>query len=184
VTFLGSALRAICIAILLLPAPSWGAAPPGEYQVKAVYLFNFGQFVEWPARVFDSPTAPFVICIFGEDPFGETIDAVVRGESLGTRPFVVSRPKDASQMSDCNILFVGRNDAGRLREALAAVRGRSVLTVTDIEGAEREGAIIVLFNQNNRIRMRINLPGAKASDLVISSKLLRPAEVIGAEVGS
>ena len=59
------------------------------------------------------------------------------------------------------------------------MRGRSVLTVTDIEGAERHGAIIVLFNENNRIRMRINLAAAKASQLVISSKLLRPAEVVG-----
>jgi hypothetical protein len=86
-------------------------------------------------------------------------------------------------ISDCNILFIGRSERESLATALAALRGRSVLTVTDIEGAEHQGAIIVLFNENNRIRMRINLAEARSRNLVISSKLLRPAEVIGVEGG-
>jgi hypothetical protein len=178
-----AAWRAIGATLMLLALPGRAAAPPGEYQVKAVYLFNFGRFVEWPPRVFEAADTPFVIGIFGDDPFGATVDEVVRGEKVGTRPIVVERFRDTAAIGRCHILFIGRVDAPRLDEALAAVRGRSVLTVTDVDGAERQGAIIVLYNQNNRIRMRINLPQARASDLVISSKLLRPAEVIGGEGG-
>jgi hypothetical protein len=172
------------LAALLFCAAALAAPPPGEYQVKAVYLFNFGQFVEWPAQAFSSATAPFVIGILGDDPFGRTIDDVVRGESLGSHPMQVRRFGSIEEVSDCNILFIGRKESERLAGALAALRGRSVLTVTDIDGAEKHGAIIVLVNQNNRIRMRINLAEARASNLVISSKLLRPAEVVGAEGGS
>ena len=145
----------------------------------AVFLYNFGQFVEWPSGAYDTPQAPFLICIVGDDPFGKTLDDVVRGETVGPRSLVVRRYKSPGEIDGCNILFVGRGEAERLPDALAAVRGRSVLTVTDIDGAEKQGAIIVLFNENNRIRMRINLAEAKASHLLISSKLLRPAEVIG-----
>lgn len=172
-------LRAAAAALLLLQA-AW-AAPPGEYQVKAVYLFNFGQFVEWPSHAYETPRAPFVIGVMGEDPFGKTLDDVVRGESLGSRPLIIKRFRDTDDITACNILFIGRNESARLSKALAAVRGRSVLTVTDIDGAERQGAIIVLYNDKNRIRMRINLAEARASQLVISSKLLRPAEVIGVD---
>lgn len=177
-------LRCASLAAMLL-LPGWSVGALDEYQVKAVFLFNFGQFVEWPPHVYDTPQAPFVICVVGEDPFGKTLDDVVRGESIGSRSLVVRRFGDAGadDSSGCNILFVGRNDAGRLDDALKAVRGRSVLTVTDIEGAENRGAIIVLYSDNNRIRMRINLAAAKANHLVISSKLLRPAEVINAEGG-
>jgi hypothetical protein len=159
------------------------AAPPDEYQVKAVYLFNFGQFVEWPQQADGSEHSPFVIGILGDDPFAGTIDDVVRGEALGSRPLVVKRFQDVEDISDCNILFIGRNERDKLDDALAATRGRSVLTVTDIEGAESKGAMIVLFKQDNRIRMRINLAEARASNLVISSKLLRPADVVGREGG-
>jgi hypothetical protein len=181
VTLRGALRRAAVAAMFLLPG--WSLGAPSEYQVKAVFLFNFGQFVEWPQQAYDTPQAPFVICVVGEDPFGKTLDDVVRGESVGSRSLVVRRRNNLDDLAGCNILFVGRNDSAHLEEALAAVRGHSVLTVTDIEGAEKSGAIIVLYEDQNRIRMRINLAAAKANHLVISSKLLRPAEVIGTEGG-
>jgi hypothetical protein len=158
-----------------------GALPPTEYQVKAAYLFNFGQFVEWPASSFASPGAPFVIGILGDDPFGGTLDDVVRGEALGGHPLQVRRFQDGDDVSACNILFIARTEAARLERTLQAVRGRNVLTVTDWAGEESHDAIIVLKTENKRIRMRINVAAARANNLVISSKLLRPAEVVGAE---
>jgi hypothetical protein len=125
---------------------SWAAQSPSEYQVKAVFLFNFGQFVEWPSRAFEAPAAPFKICVIGEDPVGKVLDDVVRGELIDARPMIVKRFKDPGEITACNILFIGRGESRHLEGALAAVRGRSVLTVTDIDGAERQGAIIVLFN--------------------------------------
>ena len=159
------------------------APPAAEYQVKAAYLFNFGQFVEWPVQAYDSPNAPFVIGVVGDDPFGKILDDVVAGESLGGHAFVVRRFRSPKDIAACHILFIGRNEASRLDETLQLLKGRSVLTVTDISGAESHGAMIVLVNDRNRIRMRINVAAAKSSNLEISSKLLRPAEVVGNEGG-
>jgi uncharacterized protein DUF4154 len=168
----GIALVAACFAAMwcahAMPAP-----PPTEYQVKAAYLFNFGQFVEWPARAYASPTAPFVIGIFGEDPFGSVIDDVVRGEKLAGHPLVVRRFRTSEEIADCNILFIGRSEAPRIEKTLQALRGRNILTVTDHPGAEGRAAIVVLKTENNRVGMRINVDEARANDLVISSKLLR-----------
>jgi YfiR/HmsC-like len=172
--------RSLALALALLCcAPAWADAPPTEYQVKAAYLFNFGQFVEWPAQAWSSPAAPFGICVVGSDPFGTMLDDVTRGEALGGRPLQVRRFASASEISGCQILFIGRSESGRIEATLQALQGRSVLTVTDIEGADKYGAMIVLRNDNQHIRMRINLAAARASHLVISSKLLRPAEVVG-----
>ncbi len=172
----------VLTALWLSAAPAAVSTTPDEYQVKAVFLFNFGRFVEWPKDGGD-PASPFTICVVGEDPFGRTLDDVVRGESVGTRPLVVRRFRDARDLAGCQILFIGRGNDALLAQALGAVRGQSVLTVTDADGAERQGAIIVLFEENNRIRMRINLAAARENDLVISSKLLRPAEVVGSGSG-
>jgi hypothetical protein len=67
------------------------AAQPAEYQVKAVFLFNFTQFVSWPRESFADPQAPFVIGILGRDPFGRALDDAVRGEQVGGRPLVIER---------------------------------------------------------------------------------------------
>jgi hypothetical protein len=174
-------------AATLLAALACGAAtpapPPTEYQVKAAYLFNFGQFVEWPAAAYTSPSAPFVIGIIGDDPFGSTLDDIVRGEKLAGRPLTVRRFRDAAEIDACNILFIGRSEAARLEETLRALRGRHILTVTDAMVAASHDAIIVLMTVDKRIRMRINVAAARANQLVISSKLLRPAEIVGNEAG-
>lgn len=171
--------RAACVALALWCVSAVAAPPATEEQLKAVYLFNFGQFVEWPEQAFESKNAPFVIGILGADGVGDTVEKVVRGESLAGRRFEVRRFGKASEIDRCHILFIGRDQSASLDKALEAIRGRSVLTVTDIAGAEHRGAVVALFNENNRIRMRINLDAAKAGDLVISSKLLRPAEIVG-----
>jgi len=160
---------------------AWTAPPPTEYQVKAAYLFNFGQFVEWPVAAWDSPQAPFAICIVGEDPFGSTIDEVVRGESIKGHQLVIRRFTASDAISGCNILFMGRSEASNVERILDSLRGHSILTVTDSAGTESRDAVIVLVTENNRVRMRINVAAARANNLVISSKLLRPAEVVGRE---
>ena len=171
--------RLAFVALLLGPLAAVPAPPAAEHQLKAVYLFNFGQFVEWPAQAFESPDSPFVIGIVGEDPVGDTLEAVVRGESVHGHRLEVKRFGKSAEIDHCHILFIGRAEAAQLEPAMAAIRGRNVLSVTDIDGAEHRGAVIVLFNESNRIRMRINVAAAKAGNLVISSKLLRPAEIVG-----
>jgi len=180
--------RILCYALALScalgGAPVQGALPPTEYQVKAAYLFNFGQFVEWPAGSYASASAPFVIGIVGDDPFGSVLDDVVRGEAVAGHPLLVRRFNDTDDVSACNILFIARSETALLERTLQAVRGRNVLTVTDAAGDESRDAIIVLKTENKRIRMRINLAAARANNLVISSKLLRPAEVVGMGSGT
>src|SRR5256885_8520188 len=36
-----------------------------EYDLKALFLYNFAQFVDWPAEAFPSRTTPLIIGVFG-----------------------------------------------------------------------------------------------------------------------
>jgi hypothetical protein len=154
-------------------------AAPSEYQVKAVFLFNFAQFVDGPAESFPSPEAPFVIGVLGQDPFGPQLDDAVRGEQAQGRRIVIERYRNVAEIRNCNILFIGRSEAGHLGEILAALQGRSILTVSDADPAGPRGVMIRLVNENSRVRLRIDVAAAKAGNLTISSKLLRPAEIVG-----
>ena len=155
-------------------------AAAGEYQVKAVFLFNFSRFVEWPSSAFPAPDAPFVIGVLGHDPFGSELDAATRGETVNGRPLVVRRLRDVGEAADCQILFMHRSEAARMNEVLATLDRRSTLTVSDLEEAGQRGAMIALVTENNRIRLRVNVGSVRAAHLTISSKLLRSAEIIDA----
>jgi hypothetical protein len=169
---------AIVAAALLWAAPALPAQAPSEYQVKAVFLFNFAQFVEWPATAFPDVHAPLVIGVLGEDPFGAQLETVVRDEVVGGRKLTVQRYQRVEQVGDCHILFISQSESRRLEQVVAALKGRSILTVGDTPGFAVRGVMVRFVTEKNRIRLRINLDAAKAAGLVLSSKLLRPADIV------
>ncbi len=149
-----------------------------EYQLKAVFLFNFVQFVDWPPSATQDSQPSLLIGILGDDPFGTFLDEIVRGERLGARSIQVRRYRRIADIEECNILFISRSENERVAEILSAVKNRPVLTVSDGDGFASQGGIIQFFTDKNRIRIRINLDAAQAANLTISSKLLRVAEVV------
>jgi hypothetical protein len=163
-------------AVLLSSGPRLSAETSPEYQVKAVFLFNFAQFVDWPPKAFPEPQTPLVIGVLGEDPFGTYLDETVRGENVNNRPLVVQRYRRIGDIKTCHVLFINRSETDRLEQILASLKGRNILTVGDTDDFAQRGGMIQLVTEKNKIRMRINLEVVKAANLTISSKLLRVAE--------
>jgi hypothetical protein len=158
-------------------------AVTSEYQVKAVFLFNFSQFVEWPSQSLGNSNAPFAICVLGKDHFGAQLEAAVQKETVQGHSLVIKRYAEPGAIESCQMLFIDSSEAGRLGDILSELGGRPVLTVSDINGSAERGAIIQFTNENNRLRLRINVAAAKAAGLTISSKLLRPAQIVGSTSG-
>jgi hypothetical protein len=175
-------LRTLLVALLLC-VPAYGERAANEYQVKAVFLFNFSRFVEWPASAFASADAPFVVGIFGHDPFGSDLDEVVKGEAVDGHPLVVKRLRSAAEAAACQIVFIHQSEDKRLGEVLSTLGHRSTLTVSDMPGAAQRGVMIRLVTEKGRVRMRVNVDSARAADLTISSNLLRAAEIVEPATG-
>lgn len=166
-------LRKILPLLLLLAAPLRAAAP--EYDLKAAFLFNFAKFVEWPESAFAGERAPLTICVYGDDPFGSTLDEVVQGERVGERTLLVQRPGSPDGLGGCHVLFVSRSEKDRLGEVMSQVRDKPVLTVSDTDGFLRAGGVINFVLEGNKVRFLIDQEAAGRSELKISSKLMRLA---------
>lgn len=173
-----------------LAARAGSEMPDKEHQIKAVFLYRFAQFVEWPSESFANDSAPLVLGILGPDPFGAYLDNVVLGEKVGGHPILIKRVAKAEEAADCHVLFISGTDsdpeAAEKPSALSALAGlkslnglvaRKVLTVGDTESFSRDGGMIHFITRNGRIRLRINMEAVRASNLSLSSKLLRLAEI-------
>jgi uncharacterized protein DUF4154 len=165
---------AICLifAALFSGARTARCAPPDEYQVKAAFLFNFTKFVVWPSNAFSDANAPLVIGVLGHDPFGSYLDDIVRGERADNRQLAVERYRSSGEIKNCHVLFISRSESGRLNQIVSSLNHRNMLIVTDADGGEG-GVIIRFVREGNKIRFKIDTQAAKASNLTISSKLLR-----------
>lgn len=152
-----------------------GAAAPSEYELKAVFIFHFPQFVDWPASSWPKTDSPFVIGIWGENPFGNALKQIIEGEKVDGHPFVLKHLTEATELPQCQIIFISAGSEATFPEA--ALQNRPVLTVGESEAFARQGGIIRFVTERSRVRLRINLQAARAAGLILSSKLLRVSEV-------
>lgn len=178
--------RALLIVVLWagLIAPAGArAAPPGasEYQVKAAFLFNFAQFIDWPAR--NRGPAGVNLCILGADPFGPAIDGMdgKRIDGFVMRVRRINRPADGAL---CDMLFIPNSQAGELSAILAAVRGRQVITIGETPGLAARGVTVNFYLEHDHVRFEINYDAAERTGLRFSSNLLRLARIVYDETGS
>jgi hypothetical protein len=170
--FLAAPLLAVSLACAV-------GAPDREHRVKAVFLFNFAQFVVWPDSVFQDSTTPLVVGILGDDPFNSYLDEVVRGEMVAKRPIQVKRFRRIEDVKDCQVLFVSSSEAQRMETILPALKQKRILTVGESEPFFNHGGMVNFVTEGGKIRLRINLEEVQESGLIVSSKLLRLADVSG-----
>jgi hypothetical protein len=149
-----------------------------EYQIKAVFLFNFAQFVQWPETNFPDAGAPFRIGVLGDDPFNSFLDETVRGEKVNGHPLITERYRNVDDVKECQILFVSRSENGSMQRILTQLKGRDILTVGDVEGFLKNGGAIRFATEQNKIHLRVSLEAARSTNLVISSKILRLSEIV------
>ena len=167
--------RAVGDALLVMAAVLFtvaaGAQPSLEDAVKANFLYKFAPFVEWPPGAFASPSAPFLLCIAGADPFGSLLDNAVRGVKVGEHPVEIRRLPAITGDAGCHLLFIPRAAAAASDDAMAKLAGKPVLTVAD-DGAGPSPAILRFVIRDGHVRFSIDLAAAEANKLTLSSKLL------------
>lgn len=165
--------RLLAFALLLAVTTNGAHAQTAtEAELKAAYLFNFALFVQWPDR--GQPT--FTICQYGADTLGPGAIALARRKLHGKA--IAVRVVADNQFAGCDLLFIASSENQRIGTLTSNLRGMSVLTISDVPGAVRDGATIGLSVANQKIVFDINIAVARASNLVISAKLLNLAQSV------
>ena len=146
-----------------------------EYKIKAGFIYNFAKFVDWPTNAFAAVDSPFVIGILGADPFGKLLDQIVQNRNVAGRRIEVRRFSHIEDPETCHILFISRSEGVRIATILKRLKGKSILTVSEIPGFLDEGGAINFTVQQMPVGFQINTEAAALARLSISSKLLRLA---------
>jgi hypothetical protein len=172
-------VRWCLLCFSLLACAPWSARGESrEYQIKAAFLVNFMQFVSWPSNVFTNEEAPFCIGVLGDDPFGETLDQTVQGETVNHHKIIVQRRRRIEDCKDCQLVFVSRSEEKNLSSILAELDSGPILTVSEIRGFARQGGIINFYVEGNKVRFEINPVVAQRDKLKVSSQLLSLGKIV------
>jgi hypothetical protein len=172
-------LTAVALAWALVAVPCLRAqgSKPTDYKVKAVYLYNFGHFVEWPASV-PAKSGSFTVCVLGQDPFGSALDATLAGETIGGKSVSAKRISTPQEAISCQILFMGAAEGSRLNKIIEALDKEAVLTVSDMPQFSQRGGMIQFVLEGKKVRFEVNLTAVQRAGLTLSSELLKVATTV------
>ena len=152
--------------------------PLSETQVKALCLYNFAKYVEWPAGQITNSSAPLSIGIMGNDDFAAILKTLVQGKTINSHPIAIQTLKPGDEVRQCQILFVNASENKRLGDLLKPLKSLPILTVGEGEAFAQAGGVISFVVRNNKVRFDIDLGAAAQARLQISSKLLGLADTV------
>ncbi|MCJ7776820.1 MAG: YfiR family protein [Sedimentisphaerales bacterium] len=192
----------ILFTVLLVGSPALADPTASrEYQVKAAFLYNFIQFVDWPKEKMGDGNEPIIIGVIGKDPFGDAFDPIVdkeiHGKKLLVKRFMAfeelkkTGEKDKSlldreieSLRKCHLLFICSSEDKSISEILNSVKDHSVLTIGEVQGFLEAGGIVNFVMEEKKVRFEISITAAKGAKLKIRSQLLRLAKrVVGEDSG-
>ncbi len=165
-----------------LPVAVAVAAPDSDEEnlLKAAYIYNFAKFTRWSGSDGGAGSS-LHLCHIGEDPLAVELERL-SGKRVGEKRLEIKRIAQAVVPGECQILYVGRSLQHGFQQYVTAQASTGVLTVSEISGFARAGGVIELFEEGERVRFLVNLDAAKQAGLLLSSRLLNLARILGQEV--
>jgi hypothetical protein len=150
-----------------------------EHRIKAAYLYQFGRYVDWPAKSFADGNAPFVIGVLDQDPLIPDLEEIAKIKKIQNRPIQIRRFASVADIRACNILYLPSSVSAEARaEIIRKMAGRGVLLVGDADGFVEGGGVVQFAVEDNKIRVVIARKAAEREGLTISAKLLQVARVV------
>jgi hypothetical protein len=167
----------ILIAAAVVTLPALGQErKPGEYEVKAVFIYNLAKFIEWPHGSLEN-SSTMILYVIGDDPFGTDLDAI-REKLIKGKRVVVKQIDSPDALKNAGILFISSSEKERLQYILKGISGLPILTVGDTKSFAQRGVMVNFYIENSKIRFEINMEAANLAGLKFSSNLLRMGTII------
>jgi len=182
----GVALLALLLLALEPPRGAASVAPAqaveqegAEYLVKALAIGHFvTRYVKWPETAHKSKDSEFVVAVLGKDPFGKSLQEVLKGKKVGDHPIKVVSYASVDELEDCHLLFVPASSEKRLPKVLEFFKGKPTLLVCESIAPVRDGAHIAITIEKSKPKLTIHPAEAKRAKLELSSELLKLADII------
>jgi hypothetical protein len=167
---------AVLTAIVLLGVPA-ATQSVSTARLKAAYLFNFAQFVEWPADAV-AAGAPLALCVVNDGTVADALEQTIKGRTVKGHALAVRRVAAGAPLPTCHVLYITGLDQKRGLDVIGTLNGKLVLTVSDATGFAQTGGMVELFIEDARIRMAVNVDALQRARVGLSSRVLALAMIV------
>lgn len=152
-----------------------------EYRLKAGFLFNFLNFVQWPAALRLAPEDFYVVGVAAPESLVALFASSLEPTTANGRGIRVRHVLRGETARECHMLFISRAEKERFGEVLQDLGGAPVLTVGEFDRFGQQGGMINLLTKDGNVRLEINLHAAENAGLKISSTMANLATLVATD---
>lgn len=165
------------IILLFLSFISISMVDTGEYNAKLAYLHRFTRFVTWPEGDLKEKQE-FVIGIAGSDPFGKTLETLIKTKTIKGKKIIKKELKNISEIEGVDLLFIPEKHLFSLEDILIKTGGLKVLTISEKKGYLKQGVMMNLNLVYGELKFGLNKKVIDKEGFVVNSKLYQIAEKV------
>lgn len=157
---------ALLLLFCLYSTSVWGQ----NERFKALFLYNFTRYLEWPQ---EGQQGDFVILVIGQNSaITRELQQIAGKKKVGGRTLVVRETSDASDVSHCNMVYVPSSERSLLPRVVAAASGRPVVVVSDAAGGIAQGAAFNFTEDGGKTQFEVRPSTLEKQGVKVSNSLL------------
>lgn len=144
-------------------------------RVKAVYVYKFAQYVDWPKSF---KTGDFIIGVFGDDKLYNEMQTSYSNKMIGNQTIKIKKYDAVADVEQCHILFVAEKNSDKVAEMVKKYKSKSTLIVTEKEGKMKDGAIINFIMKDGKLKYEVSKTNATKHNLTVGQSLTSIADKV------
>ncbi len=148
-----------------------------EYAIKSAITYNLAVFTEWPEKTFKNAEADMHICVVGDSIVQEAF-LQIAAKKVSQHSIKIVDITRSKNINGCHIVYIGNQDRMLLSQIQNEANGKNILTIDDTDGFSTYKSIVNLQEIEGRIRLNINVNLAQQSNLKISARVLKLANIV------
>ena len=137
-------------------------------KIKAVFIYNFTKYIEWPNSYKEGE---FTIGVIGESPLYSELTKMTQTKKVANQSLHVKKFSSVDEISRCHILYLSKDKSGEISSLLKSLKNNSTLIVTEETGLVDKGAGINFIIKDNRQKFELNKGNVEKYKLKVSSSL-------------
>lgn len=148
-----------------------------EAILRAALTSNFARFTTWPKTALDAMGANMTLCLVG-NPVLEEAFSGLNGKTVGDKVLQVRYLSRFNNVGECQVLYVSELDKAKLSPLLNDIKALPILTIGEDVGFVKTGGMVSIQIIGDKPNITINLKTVKATNMMISARVLKIATVI------
>ncbi|WP_075602903.1 YfiR family protein [Saccharicrinis aurantiacus] len=156
------------ILVLIMAIMSLSATGQ-QSMFKALFLFNFAKYIEWPQS---SNQKDFIIGIYGSDDVEDELKKLASSRKINAKTIIIKKVGSPDEAKGANILYIPTSKSNSIDEITKSLLNEPTLIVTDKAKMCNKGAHINYALVDGKMKFEISKNNINSNNLKVSPKLI------------